>query len=91
MINDDRCEIDDSEYDKITVSDQIEWGGIVLYKFTGEVQLFRGVPCSAEIIKMERWFVDNQGIDSEDREDLALEEFPHFITKAAEKKLVEEL
>ena len=91
MINDDRCEIDDSEYDKVNVCVDIEWGTGVIYECVGEVQLFRGLPASAEVTAVTRFFLDDDGNQLDSRVELALEEFPHFIVKAAEKKLVEEL
>lgn len=91
MINDDRCEIDDSEYDKVTTTVDIEWGTSVIYECVGEVQLFRGLPASAEVVSMKRFFLDEFEVIEDSVQDVALEDFPHFIVKAAEKKMVEEL
>lgn len=90
MINDDRCETDDSEHDKVKSHVDIEFGTSVVYECKGEVTLFRGIPCSAEVTSMKRFFLDDDGGDDGGTE-LELEEYPHYITLAAEKKMVEEI
>ena len=82
---------DDSERDQVTVTTDIEWGTSVLYECTAEVQLFRGIPCRADVFKMKRIFLDDDGIKEDSVEELCPSEFPHFIKVAAEKKLVEDI
>ena len=90
MINDDSCEIDDENHDKVKTQVDIEFGETVVYECEGEVTLFRGIPSSAEVLKMTRIFVDHNGQQEEDSTVLDYEDFPHYITKAAEKKMTEE-
>ena len=90
MINDDRCETDHEHYDKVKKQVDIEFGSTVIYECEGEITLFRGIPATAEITKMTRIFVDHNGQQEEDSTVLDYEDFPHYITKAAEKKMTEE-
>jgi len=79
------------EGDKVTVIVDIEFGNNVIYECTGEVTLFRGLPCSAEVTKMKRFYLDDNGELVDDIIELALEDFPCYIRRAAEKKMVEDI
>jgi len=90
MINEDRCETDDSEYSKDIVDVEITFGTSVLYDCRVEVETFRNVPCNTEVVQMERVMLDSDGDGKEmDRMRLALEDYPHYIKLAAEKKALE--
>lgn len=82
--------VDDSEHDRVTETGEIEVSNYVYYEFEADVQLFRGIPCDAEIVKMTRYIVDydNDGAILDTME-LDYNDFPHFIVKAAKKKVVE--
>ena len=90
MIDNDSCETDDSQHDKVSATVEITFGNTVIYECTGEVTLFRGLPCSAEVTGIKRLFIDDDGEET-DTATLELEDFPHYIVKAAEKKMVEEV
>ncbi len=80
------------ESDKVVVTQEIEVNNYTVYEYKAEVELFRGIPCKAEILTMTRQIFDYDG-DGSLVDELVLQpkEFPHYITTAAEKKAVEEL
>lgn len=69
---------------------EIEINNYVYYDYEVKVNLYRNLPCGAEVVKMTRYIVDYDG-DGDIVDDLELEhiEFPHFIKNAIEKKHVE--
>lgn len=73
--------------DKVRQTVEIDWGADEFYECFAEVQLFNGIPCEVEIVGMIRH--DSGAVL--DRIELDYEEFPYYITLAAEKKILEML
>lgn len=81
----------EDQYDSvITQTVEIEVNNYVVYECKAEVKIFRGIPCDAEVIEMDRHIYDYDGSgELIDILNVCPTEFPHYIQSAAEKKLVE--
>ena len=84
---------DAPEHDIITQTVEIEVSNYVVYEVKAEVILFRGLPAEVkEIVQMTRQLFDYDGDGSLlDEMELECFEYPHYIVKAAEKKIMEML
>ena len=75
---------------KDIVDVEIEWGTNIVYECRVEVETFRNQPASAECIEMTRYMFNPSTGEDVFTVELEYVDFPHFITKAAEKKAMGE-
>lgn len=81
---------DEQNTGKDFIEVEIEFGNSVVYECLVEVSTYRDLPCNTEVVEMYRVMFDFDGDGSElHRMALAYEEFPHYIARAAEKKVLE--
>lgn len=95
MINQEWQDLHNDNFDsddytgKDVIDVEIEWGTNITYECKVEVETFNNLPVGdAEVVAMTRYVFDaNSGHEFEGlRTELDIHEFPHFISKAAEKK-----
>jgi hypothetical protein len=82
---------DKDDTDVVNTMCDIKVNDYVYYECHGTVELCNGIPAQAEVTRMTRQVVDydNDG-DVVDEITLDYSEFPEYIMRAAERKLVEE-